>query len=171
MKNYRHSSHFKCNDRCRGNVSAIYLIMETSPECIPLLRPENLNLWQSINTAPPHVLFAHTKVAPDRYVSEKRKWLKTVRLLKLYRFLTRIEDARKGTEINADVFVHLDSRKLQKEIGAMFLRTGKVMLENIGVIESRTEYQDGVRVLQYRMASPNRNQKQSVVAWVKASQN
>lgn len=145
--------------------------MERSHERIPLLRPENLNLWQSINNAPPRVLFAHSKVTQDRYASEKRKWLKAVRLLKLYRLLTKIEDARNGRQVNADVFVHLDSRQLQKEIGAMFLRTGKVMLENIGVIESRTEYQDGVRVLQYRLAPPYRNQKQSVVAWVKASQN
>jgi hypothetical protein len=147
--------------------------MERSPEYIALLHPENLNLFDLIRNAPPHVLFAHSKVTPDRYVSEKRKWLKTIRLLKLYRFLTRIEDARNAnaTPIAADVFVHLDSRKLQKEIGAMFLRTGRVILENIGAVESRHEYQDGVRVLQYRLALPYRNQKQSVAAYVKAPQN
>jgi len=141
--------------------------METSPDYVPVLHPVNLNLWKVITQTPPSVLFANTKVIKGKFDSEKRKWLKFIRLIKLYRFLTEIENAINLESSDKDRFIHLSSRKLQKIIGTTFLRTCRTILENLGVLESRYEYQGSIRVLQFRLALPYRNQKQNVVAWVK----
>lgn len=136
--------------------------METSPKYIELVRPANLNLRELFKSVPAEVLFANTKIAPDKYSSEKNKWLGRIRMKKFYRLFTMIHNS---PFCDPEGFIVFNAREFEKLVGSSFARTCRLILENLKVVECRFDPHLGLTLLWVRFTPQYQNQPQVSSTW------
>jgi hypothetical protein len=134
--------------------------MEKSPVFIELYAPANLKIRELSRRASPKTLFANTTVAPEKYEAEKEKWLKTIRIKKFYRIFTMIDNATTNRNCDNEGFVYFQSTELEKVLGSAYARTCRIILENIGVVQTHFKRKLGFCGLWLRFTDQYQNQPQ-----------
>ena len=107
----------------------------------------------------------------NRYIAdfdpkeEKKKWLKPIRLKKLYWIITKIGNRRINDPFCFDGFVKLHSGLLQKNLGTRYANLCLLILEKLGVIISDSQYKyfAGKRCRAFKMREPYFGKKRRIV--------
>ena len=107
----------------------------------------------------------------NRYIAdfdpkeEKKKWLKPIRLKKLYWIITKIGNRRINDPFCFDGFVKLRSGFLQKNLGTRYANLCLLILEKLGVIISDSQYKyfAGKRCRAFKMREPYFGKKRRIV--------
>ncbi len=158
--------------------------MAKKSKSVRLLAPVSLNLEELIKNADFHFLINFNKKEKKRRTinnlpisrqlndfichfdadKEKQKWLKPMRLKKLYWIITKIGNKRINDPFYLDDFVKLHSSFLQKNLGTRYANQCLLILEKLGVIKpSHFQYQVGVRSRAFKLCAPYLGQKRHVI--------
>ena len=158
--------------------------MAKKSKSVRLLAPVSLNLEELIKNADFHFLINFNKNEKKRRIinnlpisrqlndficnfdadKEKQKWLKPVRLKKLYWIITKIGNKRINDPFCLDDFVKLHSSFLQKNLGTRYANQALLILEKLDVImPSRFKYLAGARSRAFKLCAPYLGQKRHVI--------
>jgi len=95
---------------------------------------------------------------------EKGKWLKPIRLKKLYWVITKIGNKRVNDPFCFDDYVKLPSGFLQKNLGTRYANQCLIILEQLKVIKpDHFKYQVGIRSRAFKLCEPYLGQKRRVI--------